>query len=387
MKKKFNNIFFIYIILCLFQSQDLFSQYFINPSFEDIPGISQSPAGWSAFDSQSTPDTEPILCDDSFGAFDGNTFMTLVTRGPDTSLPGSTESCITELKTMLEKDRCYQLSIFLANRNDVGFFTWENGFTSYDAPTRLMIYGSNSLMETGTLLITSDPVDHPNWQEYRFRFKAGDAFRFLILQAEFSDSQILNGNIAIDLIELIAEEITTEIKMDQSFSDAQFPVSLTASEGTSYSWYPGEGLSCTNCQTTQVSLVDSASYTCIISDEIGCISTEQFIIRSINDTITDPPDDTIILPPVNQEQFFIPNVFTPNFDGINDYFEIEGLKPFSSIMIFNSIGRMVFQSEDYQSNWDGTDLDGKALPEGTYWYIIVEPGFANKKKGYIYIKR
>lgn len=73
----------------------------------------------------------------------------------------------------------------------------------------------------------------------------------------------------------------------------------------------------------------------------------------------------------------IPNIFTPNGDGINDYFEIgygdEG-KPIndlskyflsSKLVIFNRWGRIVYESKDYKNDWDG----GK-LPDGTYFYVL-----------------
>lgn len=72
----------------------------------------------------------------------------------------------------------------------------------------------------------------------------------------------------------------------------------------------------------------------------------------------------------------IPNIFTPNGDGFNDYFEIgyaDG-QPINDLneyflshklVIFNRWGKVVYESTNYQNDWDG----GK-LPDGTYFYVL-----------------
>ena len=73
----------------------------------------------------------------------------------------------------------------------------------------------------------------------------------------------------------------------------------------------------------------------------------------------------------------IPNIFTPNGDGINDYFEIgygEEGRPINDLneyflshklVIFNRWGRTVYESSDYKNDWDGDNL-----PDGTYFYVL-----------------
>jgi gliding motility-associated-like protein len=63
----------------------------------------------------------------------------------------------------------------------------------------------------------------------------------------------------------------------------------------------------------------------------------------------------------------IPNVFTPNNDGINDAFEILNLEHYQAQMvIFNRWGKKVFEHSDYYNNW----WDGRNAPDGTYFYIL-----------------
>ena len=72
----------------------------------------------------------------------------------------------------------------------------------------------------------------------------------------------------------------------------------------------------------------------------------------------------------NCPNYILPNVFTPNSDGSNDlyipfpYCFIEGVE----FQVFNQWGQMVFQTQDPDIKWDGKNLKGKDLAEGTYFY-------------------
>ncbi|MCX7954251.1 MAG: gliding motility-associated C-terminal domain-containing protein [Bacteroidales bacterium] len=85
---------------------------------------------------------------------------------------------------------------------------------------------------------------------------------------------------------------------------------------------------------------------------------------------------------------FIPEGFSPNNDGTNDYFEIKGLDPNSKykIIIFNRWGNVVYTSENYNNKWDGKNMDNNDLPEDTYFYLLKKN---NKpyKSGFVVIKR
>lgn len=63
----------------------------------------------------------------------------------------------------------------------------------------------------------------------------------------------------------------------------------------------------------------------------------------------------------------IPNFITPNGDGKNDYFVIEGLNkyPGSKLILFDRNNNKVFESNNYQN-----DFDGNNLPQGSYYYIL-----------------
>lgn len=67
----------------------------------------------------------------------------------------------------------------------------------------------------------------------------------------------------------------------------------------------------------------------------------------------------------------IMNLFTPNNDGFNDYWEIPDLVTFGKceVKVYNRWGKLVFHSNDYHNEWDGTS-NGEQLPSAAYYYII-----------------
>lgn len=67
----------------------------------------------------------------------------------------------------------------------------------------------------------------------------------------------------------------------------------------------------------------------------------------------------------------IPNVFSPNGDGINEFFTFEKVNIQAIYMVISDRnGRVVYETNDLQSTWDGTDKGGQAAAKGTYIYII-----------------
>ena len=87
---------------------------------------------------------------------------------------------------------------------------------------------------------------------------------------------------------------------------------------------------------------------------------------------------------------YLPNAFTPNGDGKNDFFVIHAIFVNTfKIKIFNRIGNMVFQSEDYKTFWDGTK-NGTPVPSDSYFYEIIATDFkgeTTKKSGGITVLR
>lgn len=88
----------------------------------------------------------------------------------------------------------------------------------------------------------------------------------------------------------------------------------------------------------------------------------------------------------------IPNVFTPNGDGVNDvlYFNIPGTICFHC-NIYNRWGKLVYQSTDVTQGWNGNiDQTGEAASDGVYYYLIDYCDFRNvshKLDGFVQLVR
>ncbi len=119
-----------------------------------------------------------------------------------------------------------------------------------------------------------------------------------------------------------------------------------------YLWTPNLYLSSDTAANPKSTPADDITYRLTLTGKGSC---------SVSDTIF----IQVLKAPV------VPNVFSPNGDGINDTWRIKYLEsyPGAEIEVFNRYGQKVFHSIGYDKDWDGT-IGGKALPIGTYYYII-----------------
>ncbi len=84
----------------------------------------------------------------------------------------------------------------------------------------------------------------------------------------------------------------------------------------------------------------------------------------------------------------IPEGFSPNGDGINDYFEIVNLDDYEwvSLKIYNRWGQVIYENEAYLNDWSGDSKHSGTLPDGTYYYDV-EVSTGQEFRGYVIIKR
>jgi gliding motility-associated-like protein len=130
-------------------------------------------------------------------------------------------------------------------------------------------------------------------------------------------------------------------------------VTLKATNGLDYVWTPDESLSCIDCASPVATPDSTVTYVVSTLTGLNCI-----------------PTDTVTITVTHYKKLFIPTAFTPNGDGQNDVFRVKGLGiAYFNMKIFNRVGNLVYQTEDYSSGWNGKVKDELA-PVGTYVYMI-----------------
>ena len=126
-----------------------------------------------------------------------------------------------------------------------------------------------------------------------------------------------------------------------------------------YSWFPAEGLSCTECLRP---IVDSAfvgtTYNLLVTDmDTGCEKE----VQTTTAALVSCPDELL----------WVPSAFSPNEDGRNDQLIVNSgaLNEIKSFQIFDRWGALVFQTDDMRLGWDGR-MKGEQMPIGVYIYFV-----------------
>lgn len=87
----------------------------------------------------------------------------------------------------------------------------------------------------------------------------------------------------------------------------------------------------------------------------------------------------------------VPNGFSPNGDGVNDYFVIPEIEEFpgNELFVYNRWGSKVYSATSYDNTWDGKSNNNMAMGEplaaGTYYYVLSLGDGLNSITGYVYI--
>ncbi len=154
-------------------------------------------------------------------------------------------------------------------------------------------------------------------------------------------------------------------------SGTSVPLEATGGPFSEYRWEPSTGLDNGTIPNPLATPVESITYYVYGTNTYGCEEMDSVFIEVIED-------------------LQVYNVFSPNGDGINDFFEIENSERFPDILVevYSRWGDQLFSTVGYSdgSRWDGT-ARGKDAPVGTYYYVIIPYSGAEPITGNVTIIR
>ncbi len=161
-----------------------------------------------------------------------------------------------------------------------------------------------------------------------------------------------SDEIEVKEVDNVYVEITSGSQRIENGSSAQ----LGAAGAENYAWTPAESLDNANIPNPLASPSITTEYTVLGSNSFGCSGSASVMVY-VDEKVAIKVD--------------APRAFTPNGDGQNDVWLINNIDVYEScpIRIFNRRGQNVYESSQYNNDWDGM-LNGKELPEGAYYYII-----------------
>ncbi|MBC6992995.1 M43 family zinc metalloprotease [Neolewinella lacunae] len=161
----------------------------------------------------------------------------------------------------------------------------------------------------------------------------------------------------------VAAPLFINLPADQSirFGDSVNVVPISnLPAGVSLTWGSSLGDSCRACPSLTLRPVSTVVVNVTMSDDRACVATDETTIRVLRDNL-----------------FYVPNAFSPNGDGVNDFFRIfpgPAVERILTLAVYDRWGGRVFLAEDRDPEdalaaWDGT-LPGRDPNLGVYVYVV-----------------
>jgi gliding motility-associated-like protein len=409
----------VMVIICLFWSGSATCQFFENPSFEGTPQFSSPPPGWFSCGDYSTPDTQPINDANTWNftkkAFDGNTYLGLITRGSiGNENDNQAEAAGTKLLIPLKKNSCYNFSMHLSTFLGAQFYF---NFTTvlFNNPGRISVWAGSGCNKS-KLIWTSPIISSEEWKLHNFQFSnnTDTDYEYLIIEAEYEDTtQKKYGNVLVDKIGI--EKADVELG-HVVICDGTEKLFNALPHIESIKWNTGStepsilinthdtywaNITVGNCRLTDTLKVDIVYPLKNIPpiDTVLCLRDEWLInVKSpfASYLWNSGADSSVVLVSkashysveikndcnsvvrdfsINYRdqccQITYPNVFTPNGDSFNEFFELSTTSDLVTydLQIFNRWGVSIFETSSINNFWDGTN-HGKEVSAGVYFWAV-----------------
>jgi gliding motility-associated-like protein len=253
-----------------------------------------------------------------------------------------------------------------------------------NTPTQATITpsGNATLCDGDSLVLTASAGNTFLWSSGQttqtIRTTVGGTFSVIVTDANGCVSTSLPTIVTVVAPPVVTSDVDTIRTSAGKGRDVRIFVSPAGNY--TFSWSPSFGVSDPNGQNVTISAEQPDNYTVTVTNTAsGCVGTKTIRV-------------------IVSKEVYVPNMFSPNGDGVNDVLKVYGYGITTlKLRIYDRFGRTVFENSkvDFIQNtgWDGKDGD-KELPSDTYFYSISgtlesgEPVKVNgKNNGSIFLNR
>ncbi|MCB0555610.1 MAG: hypothetical protein KDD02_18835 [Phaeodactylibacter sp.] len=172
--------------------------YLKNASFEGKAQDATVPASWFPCEEGTTPDILPGPWGVYEEAAEGDTYLGLITRED-----GTWESVGQRLSATLKAKECYTFTLDVAHSKT---------YAGYNNPLRLRIWGGMAKCGKDQLLLETDFIREPEWEEFEVQFVPKKPINYIVIEAFYKDGRFsYQGNILIDNFSPIKKCVRAEL--------------------------------------------------------------------------------------------------------------------------------------------------------------------------------
>ena len=229
--------------------------------------------------------------------------------------------------------------------------------------------------------------DSGNTDSATFLWSTGETTETIVVSESGTFSLTVTDGpcvVSDDIVITIADPVTVTIRQDfttcREFEEVF--VATTDDNTSTFEWFiegiPQEETSGTFTFTFPAGTSSGQDVTVLVTNSQGCTGTATTVVSFFE------IDNCVITQGISPET-------TP---GMNDFLDLEFLAARTGIervQIFNRLGTLVFEQQNYINEWNGQSDNGDELPTATYFYVIDldgdDPVYGNQATGWIYVNR
>lgn len=299
------------------------------------------------------------------------------------------------LTDSLKKDKKYCIR-FYTNKGNISSYAIKNiqavlttDSLLYNSPDYVYISGVSPIMEADSII-----TDTLNWIKVETTYTANGGEKFLTIGNFSSGANTIYkhvwpfngipntlGYYLIDDVSIYEQpEVFAGNDTLLTLGDS-VQLGIVGRSDIFYIWQPSTGLSNPNIANPIAKPKTCITYTLTVTDTNQLACTNRFTDVVKIDVINCDTSTTLT----------IPNVFSPNNDGINDEFKITSKKIKQlNCKIYNRWGILVGELTAPNAVWDGLTTSGEEATGGTYFYVLTalgEDGKEYEQKGYVQLVR